>query len=146
MHFSFLTRDAYIPSTVHWKGMLRVMKFVHFTLGYITIECHQNEPLYFVQHCVIRKSSNLPFWFPVRSIRPQINCVLWSPKQYITTAHDASRCNTVSSSECYITIIPITPMVNSLIHSGGKQRHFLPIVLSLKDIRWDPVTMGVDNR
>jgi len=45
--------------------MLRVTKFVHFILGYITFECHQNELLYFVLHCTTGRCSNLHMWFEV---------------------------------------------------------------------------------
>ena len=42
MHLSVLTRDMDIQSTVHWQGMTRVTKFLYYTLGNITFECHQD--------------------------------------------------------------------------------------------------------
>jgi len=48
IHLSVLTPNAYLSSTIHRQGMLRVTKFVHFILEYITFECRRNEPLYSV--------------------------------------------------------------------------------------------------
>jgi len=45
--------------------MTRVTKFVYFILGYITLECHQKEPLYVIQHHMAWRSSNLNLWFEV---------------------------------------------------------------------------------
>ena len=45
--------------------MTRVTKFVHYALGYIILECHQNEALCVVQHCMTGRSSHLHLRFEV---------------------------------------------------------------------------------
>jgi len=39
--------------------------FMYYIFRYITLECHQNELMYVIQHHMAWRSSNLHLWFEV---------------------------------------------------------------------------------